>query len=273
MGVVFQNSAFINEEDLIIKSSNRAFNYGDGFFETIKIINCKPFNFSAHYNRCLFACSVLKLKNTETEKSLLALILELVKQNKMLNGSVKIHISRSEGGKYLPHSASSEILISANNGVGFEQNIPISLCVFSDEVKTKGKLSNVKSVNASVSVVGAIYAKEFGFGGAILLNIDAKYIETTNSNIFILKEGKIYTPPLADGCVDGTMRNWVLSQESVIEKSINQIDIEGADEVFISNAISGIIPVEVVSIESTQIYANEFAQNLQEKLINLSLGL
>ena len=69
------------------------------------------------------------------------------------------------------------------------------------------------------------------------------------------------------------MRNWVLSQESVIEKSINQIDIEGADEVFISNAISGIIPVEVVSIESTQIYANEFAQNLQEKLINLSLGL
>ena len=51
-------------------------------------------------------------------------------------------------------------------GLGFEQNMPISLCVFSDEVKTKGKLSNIKSVNASVSVLGAIYAKELGFGGA-----------------------------------------------------------------------------------------------------------
>ena len=45
MGVVFRNSEFINERDLEIKSSNRAFNYGDGFFETIKIVNTKPFNF------------------------------------------------------------------------------------------------------------------------------------------------------------------------------------------------------------------------------------
>ena len=57
MGVVFQNSAFINEEDLIIKGSNRAFNYGDGFLETIKIINSKPFNFPTHYARYSFACS------------------------------------------------------------------------------------------------------------------------------------------------------------------------------------------------------------------------
>ena len=51
MGVVFRNSEFINEKDLVIKSSNRAFNYGDGFFETIKIIDTKPFNFPAHYAR------------------------------------------------------------------------------------------------------------------------------------------------------------------------------------------------------------------------------
>jgi len=273
MSIVFYNSEYVDLSDVKISPENRSMNYGDGFFETIKIINKKPFNLSAHYNRYLFACSVLKLKNTETESSLLMNITELLKQNKIVNGSVKIHVRRSNGGKYLPNSDSSEILINTNNGVGFEQNIPISLCVFSDEVKTKGKLSNVKSVNALVSVLGAICAKELGFKNAILKNIDGNYIETSNSNLFILKEGRIYTPTLTDGCVDGTMRNWVLSQESVIEKSINQIDIEGADEVFISNAISGIIPVEVVSIESTQIYANEFAQNLQEKLINLSLGL
>ena len=63
MGVVFRNAKFINEEDLLIKGSNRAFNYGDGFFETIKIINSKPFNFLAHYTRFSLACKVLNLNN------------------------------------------------------------------------------------------------------------------------------------------------------------------------------------------------------------------
>ena len=271
MGVVFQNSEFINEEDLIIKGSNRAFNYGDGFFETIKIINKKPFNLSAHYARFSFACTVLKIKNRETESSLLMNITELLKQNKIVNGSVKIHVSRSEGGKYLPYSSSTEILITANQGFGFEQNIPISLCVFSDEVKTKGKLSNVKSFNALVSVLCSIYAKEFGFGGAILMNTAGNYIETTNSNLFILKEGRVYTPPLTDGCVDGTMRNWVLKKENVIEKSLNKIDIKGADEVFITNAITGITAINRVE---DFVFTNfDYASKLQEKLISLSSDL
>ncbi len=271
MGVVFYNSAFINEEDLVMQSSNRAFNYGDGFFETIKIINKKLFNFSVHYARFSFACTVLKIKNEETENGLLSVITELVEHNKIVNGSVKIHVSRSEGGKYLPNSACYEMMITVCKSLGFEQNTPLSLCVFSDEVKTKGKLSNVKSVNALVSVLGALYAKELGFENAILKNTDANFIETTNSNIFIVKEGVIYSPPLSDGCVDGTMRNWVLNKENIIEKSISIIDVKEADAVFLSNAITGISVVNRVE----EVFFSDFtyASKLQNKLINLSSDL
>ena len=65
MGEVYYNSEFINDEEIVIRTSNRAFNYGDGFFETIKIINSTPFNFSAHYVRFLFACKILKLRNNK----------------------------------------------------------------------------------------------------------------------------------------------------------------------------------------------------------------
>ena len=106
MGEVFYNSEFINEEEIVIKISNRAFNYGDGFFETIKIINTKPFNFSAHYVRFSSACKVLKLKNNETERSLLFLINKLIEKNKIVNGVAKIHVNRSGEGKYLPVSDS-----------------------------------------------------------------------------------------------------------------------------------------------------------------------
>ena len=273
MGEVFYNSEFINEEEIVIKISNRAFNYGDGFFETIKIINTKPFNFSSHYIRLSSACKVLKLKNHETQSSLLSLLNQLIERNKIINGSAKIHVTRSGEGKYLPLSDSLEILISINKGSGFVKNTPISLCVFSDEQKTKGKVSNIKSVNALVSVLGAIHAKENGFDNAILKNTDGNFIETTNSNLFIIKQGIIYTPPLSEGCLDGTMRKWVLDQVSVVEKSLKSLDIKEANEVFSTNAISGITPVEVVSIATTKIYKTDFAQQLQEKLISLSLGL
>ena len=69
------------------------------------------------------------------------------------------------------------------------------------------------------------------------------------------------------------MRKWVLGQENVIEKSLNSLDIQKADEVFITNAISGITAAEVVSIAATKIYKTDFSQQLQEKLISLSLGL
>ena len=271
MGVVFKNSEFINENDLIIKGSNRAFNYGDGFFETIKIVARKPFNFSVHYLRYCFACSVLKLDNRESESSLLSLMIELIKQNNVVNGSVKIHVSRSGDGKYLPDSSVSEIFITANNGSEFEINKPMSLCIFSDEVKAKGKLSNVKSINALVSVLGAMYAKEKGFDNAILQNVDANYIETSNSNLFIVKKGSIYTPPLSDGCVDGTMRNWIFKQENVIEKSLSLTDLQEADEVFLSNAISGILAV--IKVDKISFITFRYAEKLQKKLINLSLGL
>jgi len=178
-----------------------------------------------------------------------------------------------ERGKYLPLSDSIEILIRTNDGSGFVKNTPISLCIFSDEQKTKGKISNIKSVNALVSVLGAIHAKENGFDNAILKNTDGNFIEATNSNLFIIKQGIIYTPPLTEGCLDGTMRKWVLEQVNVIEKLLSPLDIKEADEIFITNAIAGIIPVEVVSIETTKIYKTDFAQQLQEKLISLSLGL
>ena len=271
MGVVFRNSEFINEQELIIKSSNRAFNYGDGFFETIKIINTKPFNFPAHYARFSLACVVLKLKNEETLSGLLSVINDLINQNKLVNGSVKIHISREEGGRYQPKSKGCEMMINSCSGSGFIKNIPISLCVFSDEVKTIGRLSNIKSFNAAVSVLGAIHAKELGFENAILRNAKGDYIEATNSSLFIVKDNVIYTPPLSDGCIDGTMRTWVLNNNEVVEKSLSLADIIKSDEVFITNAITGITTVK--GVEEAVFADFKYADKLQNKLINLSLGL
>ena len=269
MKVVFYNGAFITEKDFSISSNSRAFNYGDGFFETVKIINSKPFNFSCHLERIKLGLSVLKISDKYTSIFFQEQISQLLKLNKMVNGSIKIHISRSGAGRYLPKSNHSDLFICTIDGLGYKHNNAISLCFYDQQCKALGSLSNIKSVNSLVSVLGSIHANERNFDNAILLNTSGNIIEATNANIFIVKDEKIYTPSLSDGCVDGTMRKWISKELTIIEKSILSDQIIDADEVFLSNSTSGIISVK--SIEDTCFSSFNTANFIQQQLINSSL--
>jgi len=266
--IVYNNSEYIQLQDLSIELDNRAFNYGDGFFETVKIINSNAFNFSVHYLRIIESCSILSLDFNYTEKELSKVIETLLIKNNIINGTVKLHFSRDSKGKYLPVSSKVNLLIVSAKGLGFQLNKAISLCFYKEEIKTKSKVSTIKSCNALVSVLSSIYARGNNFDNAILFNTDDNVIECFNSNIFIVKEDIIYTPPVSDGCVSGTMRGWVLNNEIVIEKSLSEKEILNADEVFITNAVSGIIPIK--KVEETEFFSFELSAQLQKVLISQS---
>lgn len=272
MSIVYYNSSFIDKKDLLISDSNRSLNYGDGLFETIKIINFSPFNFSSHINRLLESCQILKINFCKDEPAILNIVNELVNKNGVCNGSVKIHISRAGGGKYTPLSNDFNILISSAKGNFFTDNNSVSVCIFRDELKTKYNLSTVKSSNALIPILASIYAKEHSFNNAILLNTDNNIVEATNSNIFIFKENKLYTPPLSDGCVAGTMRGLLIRNYNVFEVSISISDLVKSSEVFICNAIQGIVPVESIYLDKDRSirYGMTYAQNIQKRLISLS---
>ena len=264
--IVYSKSEYIQLKDLSIELDNRAFNYGDGFFETVKIINSNVFNFSVHYFRIIESCSILSLDFNYTKKELSEVIETLIIKNNIINGTVKLHFSRDSKGKYMPFSSVVNLLIITNNGEGFCVVKPIRLCFYTDEIKTKSKLSTIKSCNALVSVLSSIYARENNFDNAILFNTDDNVIECFNSNIFIVKEDIIYTPPVSDGCVSGAMREWVLNNETVIEKSLSEKEILNADEIFITNAVSGIIPIK--RVEETEFFSFRFSVQLQKVLIS-----
>ena len=198
MGVVFYNGDFKDERDVFVSSNSRAFNYGDGFFETVKVINSKPFNFPCHIDRIKFALSTLKISDNYTSAFFEDKFSFLLKANKVVNGSIKIHISRNGIGRYLPESNKSDLFISVVNGLAYKKNNPISLCFYDKQFKAIGTLSNIKSSNSLVSVLASIHAFENNYDNAILINHSAKVIESANANIFILKDKYIYTPPISD---------------------------------------------------------------------------
>src|SRR6185436_7845786 len=106
-------------------------------------------------------------------------------------------------------------------------------------------LSNLKSGNALLSVMSSKFAEQQGWNDAIILNERGDICEATSSNVFVVKDNVIYTPPLEDGCVMGTMRAFILDHLSgsrntdkfqVMEKTIAVQDFGEADEVFLTNA-------------------------------------
>jgi len=270
MKVIFYNGDFIDERKINISFNNRAFNYGDGFFETIKVINSRPFNLNAHLNRINYTAKILNFNKIDV-KTIENRFHEIITLNNIAHGVIKLHVSRVEGGLYLPNSNNFDILISIKSDTAFQINKPINLCFFKDLFKPNHNLSNLKSLNSLSYVLAAIFAKNKKFDDAILFNSDFKIIETSNSNIFIVNNKNIYTPPLQDGCLNGTMKNWLENYNEIKEKSLTDYDVINADEVFISNARTGITSVR--KIENT-VYNNiNLADKLQNKLINLSWDL
>lgn len=246
MNFVVFNNKLIDSTKINLTNQNRGFLYGDGFFESIKIFNQSPFNFNNHYNRIELSANFLGLEIPLSKDELLIKLTDLLHSNNLENGSIRITIFRDSDGKYYPNSNESSYIITSldDKNSSFQKNISLSLGVYNDNLKSKSKLSNIKSLNSLLYVLASKYAKINGFDDVLLLNSNNNIIESTNSNLFIKANDVIYTPPLSDGCVDGSMRKLLIpiieKNFKIIYKSLQIEDLFESDEVILSNAISGI---------------------------------
>ena len=268
--VVFNNQLF-DSTKINLTNQNRGFLYGDGFFESIKIFNQSPFNFNNHYNRIELSAVFLGLEFSLSKQELLIKLTELIHSNKLVNGSIRITIFRDSDGKYYPNNNESSYIITSidDQKTSFQKNISLSLGIYNDNLKSKSKLSNIKSLNSLLYVLASKYAKINGFNDVLLLNSNNNIIESTNSNLFLKANDVVYTPPLSEGCVDGSMRKLLIpiieKEYKLTYKSLQIDDLFKSDEVVLSNAISG---VKRVTLFKERQYNDESLYNYLLKSIN-----
>ena len=269
------NHKILNKKELKFSVDNRAFLYGDGLFESVKIINSKPFNLEVHLKRLFSASILLDLQISASKKDFRNKIELLIKENKIIKGgNLKIIVFREKGGKFLPENNSTSFLImsekSENNLFKLNKN-GLALGLFRDQLKPKGELSNYKTISALQSVMCSLDARKKEKDDCLMFNSENNIIESSNSNVFYVKDKVIYTPKLLEGCVDGTMRKCILDLKNldfnIIETEVKIEDILNADEVFLSNAISGIRWVS--SIEDSKFSQQNVSQLLIAKINQL----
>ena len=275
MPKIIFNHKILNKKELKFSVDNRAFLYGDGLFESVKIINGRPFNLEVHLKRLFSASTLLDLQISASKKDFRNKIELLIKENKIIKGgNLKIIVFREKGGKFLPENNSTSFLImsekSENNLFKLNKN-GLALGLFRDQLKPKGGLSNYKTISALQSVMCSLDARKKAKEDCLMFNSENNIIESSNSNVFYVKNKVIYTPKLLEGCVDGTMRNYILNLRNldfnIIETEVKTEDILNADEVFLSNAISGIKWVS--SIEDSEFPQHNVSQLLIEKINQL----
>lgn len=269
------NGEYLKNDKPVLNYNNRAFGYGDGLFETMHAFGTNVQFIINHYERLLNGMRILKLQKPVffTIEYLREKITRLLNANKIFQGArIRLTVFREAEGYYTPTANSISYLIETTPLVkgNYELNKKgLIIDTYNQIKKPINSLSNYKTLNSLIFVLSGIYKLENKLDDCIILNERNNVCESISSNIFIIKRGKIYTPSLVEGCVAGIMRKNIIlaAQKSGLEVfdngSLKPDDLLLADEIFLTNAISGIR--WVVAFKNKR-YFNKEAGKLLKKI-------
>ena len=245
------NGEIIDGSKPVLSVDNRSFRYGDGLFESIRVINNHLQLFDIHYKRFVAGCEILKLKlHKEWDKEYFSQQIHKLLDEKGLgkNARVRMCFYRTAGGFYEPSSNTAEFLIEAEPMK--EKGYPLNkegyvLDLYNETEKAINFFSTFKTSNSLIYVLAAIYKHEHKLDDCFLMNSKNRVIETIDSNIFLVKNGEISTPPSTEGCVAGVMREHILGvmEANGIKYHKTPLSLEDlftAEEIFLTNSISGV---------------------------------
>ena len=251
MEFVIINGNIVEKNKAGLFIDDHSYRYGDGLFETMKIVKGNILLEDHHLERLFSGLETLKFKIPAffTNQKISEQVKEVCKKNNCEElARVRLSVSRGSGGLYDCNDKISYLIESSpleqNHNVSKESGLIID--IFPDARKSIDKFSNLKSANCLSYVMAAIWAKENKLDDALVLNQHGRICDATIANIFWVKDEEIFTPSFSEGCVAGVMRKKFLELPTLnpgfrIQQSVLTEDILlKADEVFLTNAITGI---------------------------------
>jgi len=277
------NGKFVDRDKAFIRTDNHSYRYGDGLFETMKVMNGRILLSDLHFERLFRSLSILKLKTPKlfTAEHLVKEIIELCQKNNCEQmGRVRFSVSGGNGGLH-DSGENIQYLIECwplSNSVNQLNENGLVIDIFPDAKKPCDVFSNLKSASHLPYVVAARFAKENKLNDCLLLNSHGRICDSTIANLFWIKDKEVFTPPLSEGCIAGVMRTHLTeslqgtsykvqgTRYKVQEKECDIADVENTDEIFLTNAIQGIRWVKEFR---HKIYTNTITKDIYRQCIDL----
>jgi len=261
--IVWLNGVLLKSAEVRIDPLDRGFTLGDGLFETVAARGGKVLRIPAHLARLRQGCEILGLPYPAID--LEVALGETFAANKLTDAVLRLTLTRGPAPRGLWPSGKSEptLLITAE---AMPAAPAPARCVIATVTcrNEHSPLARVKSLNYLDNILARKEAVARDADEAIVLNTVGVVAEAAAANIFIVKNGKAFTPPVSDGALPGVMRAAILEANFAQEKSLKPEDLSTANGVFLTNSL-GVRPVEI--IDGRQVNAIDgFIADLKAKL-------
>jgi branched-chain amino acid aminotransferase len=251
---IFLNDEFVKKEDAKISVYDHGFLYGDGIFEGIRVYSNNIFRLQEHVDRLYNSAKSILLEIPYSKEEMIRLIAQAVEKNQHENAYIRVVVSRGVGDLGLdPFKCKKPQVVI----------IVEPLAIFPKELYEKGLeiitvatrrnrpdvLSpKVKSLNYLNNVLVRIEAHLANVSEALMLNDQGYVAEGSADNVFIVKNGKILTPPCYVGALEGVTRNVIMEIArdlgfEVKEEPFTRHDVYTAEEVFLTGTAAEVIAV------------------------------
>ena len=233
--------------------------YGDGVFEGIRAYKGVVFKLKEHIDRLYNSAKTIMLDIPLTKEEMINAVLETLRKNNMQNAYIRLIVTRGVGDLGLdPRKCRKPTVIVITDHI----------TLYSSEAKEKGIKAmivwirrnpvdtashEIKSLNYLNSVLGKIEANIAGFDEAICLDKNGYVSEGVGENLFIVKNGKLITPPSSTGLLVGITREVIMKLAeklgyTVVERNITPTDLFSADEAFLTGTAAEITPIAEVNM-------------------------
>lgn len=270
------NGEYFPQNTPLLNIGNRGFKYGDGLFESMRLMKGKLKFAELHADRLQRGMKALKIDGYSQMDTwfLNEIVTELARRNRVKHGRLRLTVYRDAEGLYTPSQNKMGYCLELNPSEEpryFLNERGLIMDVFADLPKPCNYLSNIKTCNSLIYVMAGIHKTQNRLDDVFLLNQNGNLCEASSSNIFINYQNHLYTPALSEGCVEGVMRQVVikLAEENNIpltEAQINPDILYEADEVFLTNATRGIQTVMGFGVRR---YFNKYSKVLMDELNKL----
>jgi branched-chain amino acid aminotransferase len=270
------NGELLPADSVLLTIANRAFKYGDGLFESMRLMKGKLQFPELHAERLQKGMKALKIDGYSQADSwfLREKVEELARRNKIKHGRLRLTVYRDAEGLYTPTQNKMAYCLeiqSIDEPRYFLNDRGLIMDVYTELPKPLNWLSNIKTCNSLTYVMAGIYKQQNKLDDVFLLNQNRFLCEASSSNLFVWYQNHLYTPALSEGCVEGVMRRVVIqlaldNNIPVTEAQINPEVLNEADEVFLTNATKGIQWVMGYGVKR---YFNRISKTLMDELNKL----
>jgi branched-chain amino acid aminotransferase len=251
---IWIDGKLVDEADAKISVFDHGLLYGDGVFEGIRVYNGKIFELEAHIDRLYKSAKAIRLAVPMSRDKLIGSVKETVQANNVVGGYVRLVVTRGAGTLGLNPFVcenSTVFIIADNIQLYPEEFYENGMKVISATTVRNHPLAlppQVKSLNYLNNILAKIEALDGNVAEAIMYNHEGYVAEATGDNVFIVKDGVIYTPPVEAGALSGITRAVVIrlaGQENlqVVERNLTKFDLYVCDEFFLTGTAAEVIGV------------------------------